>query len=197
MKFRVLIGSLLLVIFLADYSMGQIDPDPNGIGVYFDEGATVVSISADPASSVNAYLILTNPTEIGGIAYWEAYVDHQLPGTFSNYSSVYGEPRFGINYWDPMSGASFIVFNVVIDTPQPLERVTILADLIIWLNGEVNPVGLYVCDTFYSKVGYGGPYVLCNPSSGNSELPVASINGPAPVVVEKRSWGQVKALFRN
>ena len=34
------------------------------------------------------------------------------------------------------------------------------------------------------------------PSSGSAALPLAVINGDAPVAVEESSWGQVKALYR-
>ena len=34
------------------------------------------------------------------------------------------------------------------------------------------------------------------PSSGDVTLPVAVINGPAPIATKPLSWGQVKSLFR-
>jgi len=42
----------------------------------------------------------------------------------------------------------------------------------------------------------GGTEVAQQPSSGDWNLPVAVINGPAPVATQGAAWGSVKSLFR-
>jgi hypothetical protein len=96
-----------------------------------------------------------------------------------------------------MSGCEYMYFFVATETPQPLLPVTVLADLDIWPMGEPGPIGLYVDEVLYSTVGVEGPHVTCTPSSGDPGLPVAMINGAAPVPAQAQSWGGVKALFRN
>lgn len=198
MRFRILLGSVMLLAGGFGSAMGQIDPDPDGIGVYFDEAATIVSTPASPFSTIHAYLILTHPSAVGGIASWKAFFStFPLGDLTSVVGCVGGEPRFGVNFWIPMSGCEYMQFFVVTEIPQPLLPVTVLADLEILPMGEPGPIGLFVDEVLYSTVGVEGPHITCMPSSGDPGLPVAMINGTAPVPAQAQSWGGVKALFRD
>ena len=66
---------LMICMFVASYSFAIMDPDPDGIGIYFDLDANVVCHNtADPFELVTAYLIATNTTCDSGIGGWEAYI---------------------------------------------------------------------------------------------------------------------------
>jgi hypothetical protein len=50
----------------------QIDPDPDGIGVYFDLEATQVVAMAEESEFVTASLFATNISQQGGVVFWDA-----------------------------------------------------------------------------------------------------------------------------
>ena len=64
-----------MMIAIASVAFAQIDPDPDGIGLYFDMEATEVCMAtAAPFESITAYLLATNITEESGISGWEMEV---------------------------------------------------------------------------------------------------------------------------
>ena len=75
------------------------------------------------------------------------------------------------------------------------------ADVYIDIGEDTGPVGLYFgSNSFYSTNGVISSLdpdrIPLYPSTGSSDLPVAMINGEAPVASESRSWDGVKVLFR-
>lgn len=67
--------ALLAIALIASSAMAQVDPDPDGMGVYFDMGGTVFeTTTAAPFASVTAYLLITNPSDSSGVSGWEALV---------------------------------------------------------------------------------------------------------------------------
>ena len=100
---RLILLSLVALIFmLVGHAAAQLDQDPNGIGIYFDEEAIVVAGNSDGTSSVTAYLVLTNPTETGHLFFWACTVRPEDQGSGSVY--IFGESRFGTNDNYPMPG---------------------------------------------------------------------------------------------
>jgi hypothetical protein len=68
--------AVFAVALIASGAMAQVDPDPDGIGVYFDvAGLTYETATAAPFQQVTAYLLITNPTAPAGVSGWEAVVD--------------------------------------------------------------------------------------------------------------------------
>ena len=65
---------IVFFIVLASCAFAQIDPDPDGIGIYFDLEATQVSATVEVGEAVTGYLIATNPSQEGGLAAWVATV---------------------------------------------------------------------------------------------------------------------------
>lgn len=106
-------------------ALAQLDPDPDGIGVYFDPAATLVAAQAFVGETVPAYLILTLPSRSGGLALWEAHV-----GPIEENAMVRGTPVGGFNMLSTMLGSFGVSFAVGMDQPySALQTVTILVEL--------------------------------------------------------------------
>ena len=190
--------SCVSLVILASGASAQIDNDPDGLGLYFDQGATVVSSTvAEGTESVTAYLILTNPSVGGNLNHWSAGVRTLLGGQGN--AQVTGSPTRGYNLALNMPGSEHWVFEVSVgdEIPFPTTRITVLAVIAIWPYVYDVPINLYV--TFGSEFGGYGTDIGgadFQPSSGSWDLPVAIINGQAPVAEKPQSWGQVKSVFR-
>jgi len=190
--------TILVICFISISSatIAQIDPDPDGIGIYFDEGATQVVTTVPVGESVNAYLIATNPSQPGTLALWEASVVPSGPGL------VVGGPVGGFNMSTNMPGNPSYGFSVSMNDPYPtLQPITILATLGITVLDE-GAIGLHVFGggsldlPNYRVDDMYGPDNILYPSSGSCNVPVAMINGADPVANEQRSWSVVKSIFR-
>lgn len=184
-------------LLLAAPASAQLDPDPDGLGVYFDPAATEVAAQIVVGETVPAYLVLTRPSQPGTLALWEASVG---PTSFN--AMVHGTPIDAFNMAQNMPGSAGVAFACGMDEPYPaLQPVTVLANLEILVLGE-GPVGIVVGGVSYDfpyyrpDDFYHGPDTELFPSSGDASLPVAVINGAAPVGDETWSWGGVKALYR-
>ncbi len=72
-KLNVLLS--IFVLLLAANAFAQLDPDLDGIGIYFDAEATLTcAYTSVPFESVTAYLCITNPTDATGVSGWEATI---------------------------------------------------------------------------------------------------------------------------
>jgi hypothetical protein len=197
---RHLVTTFIIVSLAAAGALAQVDPGPDGIGIYFDESATLTSLAVpmaggEPAPLANAWLVAIRPTVTGDVGYWQAWVESSPPGGLPNDAApVYGWPTFGHNIDMNMPGDPRRHFTVFIDQGLLLTRdVVVLARLQVWC-ATAQPIPLYVRD---AEIGvYGWPARPLAPSSGAWERPVAMINGQAPVAAESASWGDVKSLFR-
>lgn len=172
------------------------------LGIYFDELGETVVVAAASNEVVHGYLILLNPSATTQLDFWSVAI---YPNYFESIhgEEVWGEPRYGTNGFVPQPGGSAWSFQVTNEGLPPLlfEPLMVLADVYVSLGGEIGPIGLYLYNNaFYSTNGVIGPLdssrILMYPTSGNWQLPVAMINGSAPVAVAAASWDEVKALYR-
>ncbi|MGD9547108.1 MAG: hypothetical protein AB7V45_06090 [Candidatus Krumholzibacteriia bacterium] len=185
---------VLLITLFSSAAFAQIDPGVDGMGVYFDESATIVSTVSDGFNYVGGYLILTNPSEQGALQFFSTWIESYD----AQPDAIYGWPRFGINQYTPMPGSYYWVFSVVADGGEPylLSNVSVLAEVSVYPNLNRNSIRLFLGNSKYSMVGQNGPFITCTPSSGSPDLPVAVIDGPAPVGESEMTWGSLKSLFR-
>lgn len=189
---------LVFIIVRASGALAQIDPDPDGIGIYFDLEATQISTTVEVGDVVTGYLIATNPSQEGGLSTWVATVRSTVLEVY-----IWGSPINGINVATNMPpGGSIFSFVVSQNTPlPPLQSITLLGTLGITVMAD-GPIGLEVHGGWelefpmYRVDEFDSPDHWLYPSSGNVDQPVAVINGPAPVATEPLLWGQVKSLFR-
>ena len=190
-------ATLLFLAFNYQVGLGQIDPDPDGIGIYFDEEATQNSAWGGPWEPVFAYLVGTHLSQEGGIVYWEAVVR-----ATGDIAYMGGAPMFGQNMVMNMPGSTHCGFIVLSPSePIPVSGTVVLAGVYFVLYTGTAPTWIFVYgydrpNPVYSIDSYGGPYHDMYVSSGDTALPVAAINGEAPIPTTMHTWGDVKALYR-
>ena len=190
--------SPVLTLLSVNGVVAQIDTDPDGIGIYFDEMATQVTETAGALEYVEGYIIATNISQSGGIVFWEAYV--HVEGA----ADVIGSPVVGHNVHINMPGDPNYHFVVIIDMEDLLiiQEITILAHLNIQVIESGAPIQLYLTgampseNPYYSIEDYGEPYYDLYPSSGSLQLPVAVINGEPPIAAKDSTWGRLKTLYK-
>jgi hypothetical protein len=193
MRWMITVGLLI-----ASGAMAQVDPDPDGIGIYFDAAATQNATAAAYGDVVTAYLVATHPSLAGNLFAWQAFVISS-PGD----ACITGEPIQGGNIYMnmPPCGPNFGFIVQNFDPRPPVQDATVLATLTITMTDENQVVTLFVGGATqalpsYNVGGIGTPWQDLHPASGSADLPVARINGEAPVPVLGETWGALKSLFR-
>lgn len=190
-----LIGlALYLGMILSTPSLGQIDPDPDGLGVYFDTAATQVTASAEAGTNLQAYLVGTHLSVPGDIGYWQAKV---CPGGTNGMAMISGTPYGGFNFSMNMPGDGCwgcVTFGL--EPALPTQEITLLASLDVQVWDDF-PAGI-VLDWeggYYQVVG-SDEMIPFHPSSGDLNLPVATVNAAAPVATRADTWDSIKATYR-
>jgi len=193
---------LLAVSLMAVSAFAQIDPDPNGIGVYFDTGAMTNAATWAGFTQNNAYVCITNPT--GNVAAVEfGYNLTVAPGMLVRTAEVY--PATAVeasgNHAVPTAGENIIGFG----SPLPATSSVVVMSWTFMLFGAV-PVDFYITGTSVPGLPGGEPAFVdqadllmykLQQSTGGPLSAVATVNNPpTPVPVESASFGNVKSLFR-
>jgi hypothetical protein len=194
---------IALVIFLTSLLTGnafaQLDPDDDGIGVYFDPCACVNCLDLDQGEHMG-YIVITHPTAPAGVGGWEAKVwaeggglitGHELIGNAINAATR--EHEFIVGLGDPISNPySFpavvvAMLNVfIIDTSVPTN---FFIDAVYFHSlPESQPAYLDGAD--YSNI------IKLQQSTGGADYPVATINGECAVATDATTFDGVKALYR-
>ncbi len=196
-----------MMIAIASVAFAQIDPDPDGIGLYFDMEATEVCMAtAAPFESITAYLLATNITEESGISGWEMEVLVDGPLTADAWEligiqplNVFTAPRFAVGLGEH-GLANPIVDNVVH-----------LATLTAYVLAPTDQVSFGIkphCSSSWNPPapGYAAgnnagnlvPFLVSGGGFDALENPVAQINTDECSVVSNDdvSFGSVKALYR-
>jgi hypothetical protein len=200
-KLLVLVGLASLVF--AGTAMAQIDPDPDGIGLYFDMDGTSVCGEAGTGMTANIYLAITNASRSAGISGWEAHVvlpDPLPAGHFVLAWTLFGD---GLNLFAPPD------FVVGLGSPLPW------TPAIVVLNIQMGVFGAPTCIPMAlrpaNQPSHPGYMVYVNAADftdivnlqysagADYNAPCAMLNcGPDCGVVsdEASSWGSVKSLYR-
>lgn len=187
-------AAVLLVLFLPLVSAAQVDPDADGIGIYFDTSATLTSVTAPvvPPGEVqlSAWLVATRMSVPGFIRHFEGMVewDHAEGMALEGMSA-----GFDMCWEMPVSNYDNMCTDVEPGTVATGDAV-VLTRYDVTLYGDQVPMRFYIPS--FRLWLYGGAEVVMSPSSGDWNLPVAVINGPAPVAAQGVTWGAVKSLFR-
>jgi len=199
---------LLVLLILAAASVPQasavIDPDPDGIGVYFDLAADQNQTGAPASVPVFAYVILTNPTgdEIQGFEF--AYHISVPPGMEALLFRLQmgWPPEVPLDLTLPIYDTFSDEIVAVTSTPIPASSAVILLTWQFLLlapmetnfflgptSGEPPSNGrlTYVSET---------EPVAMNLSTGGPDVPVATINGDAAVPISSSTFGSLKTLYR-
>jgi hypothetical protein len=182
----------ICLLLLAGSAWAQIDPDLDGIGIYFDTEASLICTDAQAGQFVQAYLIGTRLSQPGDIGYWSARLCPNGP------AAIFGSPYGSYNYSMNMPGDScWSCAAMGMDPALPTGDITLLASLTIEVWYTEEPISLYVLDgSFYQVYDAGYLEFPFHPASGSADLAVARINGPAPVANRSGTLDALKALYR-
>ena len=201
---------LLLASLVATSAFAVMDPDPNGIGIYFD--LTADNNCSEQAASVPfwAYVILTNTTAPSVSGYEVSYeFVGPAPGTVFRLNSLIANGDVsGLDLGD--SADALVGFHIVgLASPLIASEATVLH---AWQLMLLAPATMEMHISSAPQSSIEGPYpVILNADdntlfqafhfTGTDELgepsyPVATVNGDCVVGVEDVSFGSVKSLFR-
>lgn len=193
--------ALLLAMALVVPALAQTDPDPDGMGLYFDAAGTEVCAStAAPFASVTLYLLITNPSADTGVSGWEGYISYtgslvapawtltaglDVDSSANGFQVGIGTGTLALPYSSAVTLATFTAFVMA-----PTDQVAFFID------------GVPGSTTFPNSPGYAGgadagDLRACQVSSGTGAgAAVAMINGCDVVANEDMTFSNVKALFR-
>jgi hypothetical protein len=180
---------------MATAALAQLDPTPDGIGIYADLDATQTSITATPGEMIPVYLLITNPSQTAPMLCWAAtiiapdnaeIIAWNVQGdSYLNYATP---PEFNVCFTDgvPMQDIMHVMtFIVVMDDDQPGE---------FYVTASVGAGSGYDHHPVYLVDGDGmAPHWLHN-IHGDDDQPVFAINGTI-TATEPQSWTAIKGLF--
>ncbi len=183
---------ILLVALAAPVALAGLDPDTDSMGIWLDAAGNTNCFVEAPFAPFTTYLLLSHPAG--------------PTGGFACRVSLVGAPYF-ILATDLRGGADIDAsaegFLVGRSSPYP-----VVGDQIVLATFQVM-LQAYVQLDFYVRPPvppYGtcpGPVVFgdgttrcCGVSSGDVNLPVATVNGTCPVDEESLSFGAIKGLYR-
>lgn len=198
MRFSVYV---LCFSLLSTAALAQLDPGPDGIGVYADMEGMVNSVMQNEGL-LTVQLLVMGCQNGTGIQAWETgfWVDGSL--SYAGFQLPY--EGFNLDSFPDMTvGVHIGVDNL----PIPRAPIMHLATLYFMVGGP-EPGNIYIKPVSH----FGGSGSMGNflpayatqanelfalyPSSGSVDLPVFRVNGDAPVATTQAAFGAVKALFR-
>jgi len=198
---RTILTTFLLTTVFALPAMSQVDPDPDGVGIYADLGATINRADLVYPETMDLYLLLTNPSDVRDIIGFEVSIDgggfQILDVDYAAASAVNtgSDDEYIVSFADmPLPSAPVVLLmTLTVQSTTGGGWGGIVLDCIDWPYG--GSLGNY--RPGYT-VGTNKDYQLLdmNQSSGRRSEPVFRFNGPAPIAVEHYTFGGIKALFR-
>ncbi len=197
---------LLLVTFMATSAFAVIDPDPDMVGIYFDETADDNCLMIGASTPFMAYFIATNPVPAEINAYEFGFtnaVPAGMEGMLFMLASNTPPEAIDVGSHTPLGGD----YIVGMANPMPATEATVLHSWQYMLLAVI-PVDMYIFQS--SKPSIPGVYPVLQDangsilyqvgqSTGGPDVPVATINRPdgeCVVGVEAATFGSVKSLFR-
>lgn len=200
MKKLNIILTIILLTIPAIATHAAIDPQPDGIGVYFDTEASALCHA--PGGTVTCYLMLTNFTGPYLIA-WTCAVDIEtsLPASsmqdwFVRSGIDVDDPEdpttwvkgfiVGMEYFTPPAGSNVVLAERQITTLSISDEVSFR----VFPNQDNTPA----CTMCYvAMLGTDLPFHVVN---GNTDVPQTFItSGDCVVANEAITWSQLKALY--
>lgn len=177
----------------------QLDPDDDGIGIYFDPCACVNCIPME-AGPQEGYIVITHPTsQMAGVGGWEAKIWPVGPATVTNVTleglaiNVGNAPEYIVGLANPINNP-FTYPAVVVATVE------------FTLLDESTPVNWYIDGIYFHSMDEKVPCYLdgadysikiaLQQPTGGPGIPVATINGQCAVPADNVSWSGVKSLYR-
>lgn len=192
-KLLVLAG---LTLLMASNAMAQLDPDPNGLGVFFSNTLPNRCESAMPGMK-SMYLVATNISQTG-IAGWECKVYCSNP-MWMFLNVVYGglgpiniltPPDFQVGLGVPMETTPFMVLATLNYFVQDMNAAYFrIGACSIPSTADAVPV--------YADAADVGNLIAFVSPQADWTLPVAMANVVCSITdVQENTWGGVKGLFK-
>jgi hypothetical protein len=190
---------LLATMLVASSAFAQLDPDDDGIGVYFDPCACVNCLTLD-AGSYPAYLVITHPTSPVGVYGWEAKLTVEGPAYIVDMAFEGLAINVATRPDEYIVGLAEPIYN-----PYSFPAI-VCAIMDVLITDSAAPVNFYIDGVYFHSLPTRVPAYLdgadlesikeLRQSTGGPTFPVATINGECAVAVESESWDGVKALYR-
>ena len=194
---------LIVFLFIAAPLAGQaksVTPDPDILGIYFDLDANVyLSYTSAPLELMNAYLLISNPSDAGGVAAWECLARVQGDAALQQW-----ELSAGLNILDTQLGEFHVAIGMGASA-LPAAPTILLAT---WSGYVATPRAAVMFHvepypgsaSFTETPGYvsgedDGRFIPLGSTFGDYFQPCAAIN-PYGTPAESMGWGDIKALFR-
>lgn len=190
---------LMLAMLVAGSAMAQpIDPDPNMLGLYLDEAATMISGPA-PVAPFNIYVVLTNPTvpEVKGVEFGWDVVSGVL---YLNGAVTFPVDAVNLGATDSVSGEVAAGYSAA----MPTSTATVMATIpcfhfggacdIVLRNNSVSPSGsnpLMPC-----ILDGAGDVMMVGLSADVGNVALAIGTSTQVVATEEATLDQVKSLYR-
>ena len=192
--FSVLLVAASIALAIVPSAQAGTDPQPDGVGIYFDQAATQTWCTGALYQPTTAYLMVTHPSSASGIAGVEVQVD--IVGGFFMVWHTYagGIIPMIVDYWPcacpfwfvPLPQADAVAVATV-------EVMLFDAEIVEFRLGPCSPSSLPGMPS-YAPGDRSAPRPLYV-ASGDFSLPVARINGEPVVPVAVSTWGAVKGLY--
>ena len=196
MSRRQLAGALVLAAIAAGIAGAQPDPDPDGVGLYFDLAGAVHVAQVAPGTEVDLYLLLTNASAAAGVAGWECRIEL---GATNNIVTAWQAVGYTGSYWTPPD------FSIGLQQPLPwapaihLLTVTVLVldPSCCWFFIVPHPIPMIPGMILYADGADPAHLIPMHPATGGMEIPVAGINcAEPPLPAASVRWGAVRCLYR-
>jgi hypothetical protein len=175
-----------------------VDPDVDGLGIYFDLEATEYCAPAPLFVTFNIYLILTNASAEAGVYGWECRIEYEenYPVLVINWQPT----NWWGGVWDPPN------FAIGLATPIPWSPAINLMTITLMLL-SIDCTYFYIVPYPYPSIPGEIVYadgadpnhlITMHQSTGGPDNPVLGINCdcPPPIATDRASWGAVKELYR-
>ncbi len=194
--------ALLLTLFVAGNAFAQLDPDADGIGIYFDPCACVNCLDL-PAGENLGYVVITHPSSAMGVGGWEAEITNTGPGVVTQMELLGDAIDVGTRPNEYIVGLGTPLTN-----PYTFPAV-VVAIVHLFIMDVDSPIEFFIDGVYFHSIpdntqpAYldGGDYdniIPLQQIQGSAELPVAIINGDCSGVVatSNESFDSLKALYR-
>ncbi len=191
---------ILALVILSSVTSGfaQLDPDNDGIGVYFDPCACVNCITMNVGQH-RAFLVITHPTSPLGVGGWECRMWLEGPAAITAVTlqgqavNARNAPEYAVATVQPQINP--FTYPAVVVAVLDFYILDIIAPVTWWIDG------IYAHSLPTRVPAYldgADPNIIkeLRQSTGGPTFPVATVNGDCAVPVDADTWGGVKALFR-
>ena len=200
MKQIVTAAILFTLVFTTASAWAQLDPDDDGIGIYFDPCACVNCVPMEPGPQ-QGYIVITHPTaQQAGVGGWEAKIWTEGPGVITGVTFQGQAINFANRQDEFIVGIAVPLYNPF------MYPAVVVATIDFLLLESSEPLQWYIDGIYFHSLPEKVPAYLdgddyniiieLQQPTGGPTIPVATINGACAVPTTEASWGGVESLFR-